>query len=290
MIGAALVLALAGTGEPAGYTAGIEAWRSQREARLRAEDGWLAVAGLFWLDEGAAPATIGSAPDSELVLPDGPKRLGAAAARAGRIELQLAAGSAAQLDGKAAEGTVLLPPSDGKSGLLRVGRLTLFTIARSGKLGLRLRDPEAATRRDFAGLDWYPVNEVWRITARFEPYPEPREIKIPNVLGQRVPLPCPGEVVFTVAGRELRLLPVIEEPGADELFFVFRDATSGQGTYGSGRFLYAPLPVDGKVVLDFNKAYSPPCAFTPYATCPLPPDANKLPIAVGAGERFAGHH
>jgi len=123
------------------------------------------------------------------------------------------------------------------------------------------------------------------VSARFVRWPAPRTIPIPNVLGQVNDLPSPGYVEFTVGGRPLRLEPVLEEPGAEELFFIFRDRTAGKETYPAGRFLYAPMPRDGAVVLDFNKAYSPPCAFTAYATCPLPPPQNRLAVRIEAGEK-----
>jgi uncharacterized protein len=125
------------------------------------------------------------------------------------------------------------------------------------------------------------------VTARF--VPKPRRIPIHNILGQTEPSECPGYAAFRLNGHELRLYPIMEQPGAKELFYIFRDQTSGKETYGGGRFLYSGLPRDGHVVLDFNKAYNPPCAFTPYATCPLPPPENRLAMGIEAGERKYGH-
>ena len=141
--------------------------------------------------------------------------------------------------------------------------------------------------REFHGLEYFPADEAYRITARF--VSEPRKIPILNVLGQTDPEECPGYAAFRLHGRDVRLYPVLEEPDAKELFFIFHDLTSGKETYGAGRFLYSALPRDGKVVLDFNKAYNPPCAFTPYATCPLPPKENRLGVRVEAGEKKYGH-
>ena len=170
--------------------------------------------------------------------------------------------------------------------MVAVGRLSLFAIHRGPKLGIRMRDPASQFRRDFHGLDYFPVSEEYRVTARF--VAEPRRIPIANVLGQTTPMESPGYVVFRLHGQQLRLYPVFEAP-ATSLFFVFRDQTSGKETYGAGRFLDAGLPRDGQVVLDFNKAYNPPCAFTPYATCPLPPQENRLAVAIAAGEKTYGH-
>ena len=160
-------------------------------------------------------------------------------------------------------------------------------IQRSGKYGIRLKDPASDYRRDFHGIDYYPANEAFRVTAKF--VAEPVKIPILNILGQTEPMESPGYAVFRLNGQELRLRPVLEEPDAKELFYIFRDQTSGKETYGAGRFLYSGMPKDGQVVLDFNKAYNPPCAFTPYATCPLPPAENRLPIRLEAGEKNYGH-
>jgi uncharacterized protein (DUF1684 family) len=144
--------------------------------------------------------------------------------------------------------------------------------------------------KEFTGLRWFPVQEDYRVEGRFVPYTSAKTIAVPNILGQVEEMPSPGYVAFTIGGREVRLDPVLEEPGASELFFIFRDQTTGKETYPAGRFLYAAMPKDGRVTLDFNKAYSPPCAFTPFATCPLPPKQNRLPVRIEAGEMHSGHH
>jgi uncharacterized protein (DUF1684 family) len=171
--------------------------------------------------------------------------------------------------------------------VVKVGRLSLYVIKRGDKFGIRLKDPESEYRRDFHGLEYFPANEAYRVTARW--VQAPKQIPILNVLGQTEPSECPGYAEFQWNGRQLRLYPILEEPGAKQLFFIFRDETAGKETYGAGRFLYSDLPKDGKVVLDFNRAYNPPCSFTPYATCPLPPPENRLPIRVEAGEKKYGH-
>jgi uncharacterized protein (DUF1684 family) len=179
---------------------------------------------------------------------------------------------------------------DGKPDVLTVGSLSLYLIERGGRLAFRVKDSESAGRRSFRGLDWYPVSEAYRIRGRFVPYDPPRKIPIANVLGTVEPMESPGYVAFTVSGREVKLDAVLEEPDAKELFLIFKDATAGKDTYPAGRFLYAEMPKDGEVVLDFNKAYSPPCAFTSFATCPLPPRQNRLAVRIEAGEKKpAGH-
>ena len=272
------------------YRAGIEKWRQQREARLKAEDGWLAVAGLFWLEEGAN--RFGSGPDNAIVLPAGaaPAVAGTFELRQGKVGVRVEPGVTVTVAGQPVTAMALRSDDPGPPDVLRLGRLTLHVIARSGKYGIRMKDPESETRLTFAGLQWFPIRDDLRLEARFVSWPSPRTIAIPNVLGQVNDLPSPGYAEFTLAGRTLRLEPVIEEPGAEELFFIFRDQTAGKETYPAGRFLYAPMPRDGRVVLDFNKAYSPPCAFTAFATCPLPPPQNRLPVRIEAGEKNPHAH
>ena len=267
------LVALAGTAVFAAtaFQSELADWRKSREAALRSDGGWLTVTGLFWLRDG--PNRFGKDASNEIVLPDGPARAGAFTLRNGKVTAAMG-GSTRQLR----------PDSDD---VLKVGRLSLFAIQRGGRYGIRLKDPESQYLREFHGLEYFPADEAFRITARF--VSEPRKISIVNVLGQTEQGDCPGYAAFRLHGQDVRLYPVLEEPDAKELFFIFRDQPSGKETYGAGRFLYSDLPRDGKVVLDFNKAYNPPCAFTPYATCPLPPKENRLPVRVEAGEKTYRH-
>jgi uncharacterized protein len=288
-----LALASALVADPAAdpaYRAGIEKWRQQREARLKAEDGWLAVAGLFWLQEGEN--RFGSGPDNAIVLPAGaaPALAGTFELRQGRVRVRVEPGVTLTAAGQPVTAMALRSDDPGPPDVLRLGRLTLQVIVRGGTYGIRMKDPESETRRTFAGLQWFPIRDDLRFEARFVPWAAPRTIAIPNILGQVNDLPSPGYAEFTLAGRKLRLEPVIEEPGAEELFFIFSDQTAGKQTYPAGRFLYAAMPKDGRVVLDFNKAYSPPCAFTAFATCPLPPPQNRLPVRIEAGEKNPHGH
>jgi hypothetical protein len=170
---------------------------------------------------------------------------------------------------------------------VEIAGVELTIIRRGEKTGVRLRDPYAATRRDFPGLKWFPVDESWRVKAKWTAYSEPKTIAITNVLGMTDQEPSPGYAEFTLHGQKLRLEPVLED---NELFFIFKDQTSGKSTYGAGRFLYADLAKNGEVILDFNKAENPPCAFTAFATCPLPPRQNALATPIEAGELNFGHH
>ncbi len=282
-------LLAAGVGSASdGYGREIETWRSERQARLQSDGGWLTVAGLFWLKPGANG--FGADPAGDIVLPahSSPAHAGTFHLDGRRVTVEARPGVALTLAGKPVTRMDLRSDAAGEPDVLALGALTLQVIARGDRLGIRLKDMRSPARAQFTGLRWYPVRADMRIRARFVAHPTPVSIAVPTVLGQAEHMPSPGSVLFEIGGKSLRLDPVLE-PGEKQLFFIFRDATSGLSTYGAGRFLYADPPKDGYVVLDFNKAYSPPCAFTPYATCPLPPPQNRLPIAIEAGELSAGH-
>jgi uncharacterized protein len=268
---------------PADYVRSVEAWRTQREADLKREDGWLTLVGLHWLQEG--DNRVGSAADAEVALPaeSAPAAVGIIGFHNGVARFAPSQGVKVRINGKPAV-VQALRPQPGDYDVVTCGSVTLFVIRRGDRFGVRVRDTNSARRREFAGLHWYPVRDQYRVKARFIAHPTPTSIMIANVLGAIEPWPTPGTVVFTLGGREFTLHPVLDGPEAKELFFVFRDGTTGSGTYPGGRFLYADMPVNGEVILDFNKAHSPPCAFTPFATCPLPPKENALPIRVEAGE------
>jgi uncharacterized protein (DUF1684 family) len=263
---------------PAGYDREIAQWRAQQETELKADDGWLTVAGLIWLKEG--DNRIGANPASEVPLPRGsaPERAGSISMRAGRATFHPAPGIPLMLNGKPARETTLKPDTD----VFTINRLKFYLIQRGDRLGVRLKDNNSVARREFSGMKWYPVDPSWNIAAKFVPWDKPRTVSYDSVVGEKEVFESPGYVTFQKAGRAYRLEPVIDE---GELFFVIRDQTSGKTTYGASRFLYADLAKNGMVVLDFNKAVNPPCAYTPYATCPLPPPQNRLPVAVTAGEK-----
>ncbi|HEY1905673.1 MAG TPA: DUF1684 domain-containing protein, partial [Myxococcaceae bacterium] len=175
-----------------------------------------------------------------------------------------------------------------KPDIVQVGRLRFQLIDRGQRIGVRIKDPEARARKEFNGIPTFEPSAKWRVTARWEPANPPTEIAVPNVLGEIERSPSPGTAVFTVDGKEYRLTPVLEE-GTPDLFFIFADETNRTETYGAGRFLYAQPAKDGTVILDFNRAYNPPCAFSAFATCPLPPKQNRLALRVDAGEKRLPH-
>jgi hypothetical protein len=272
------------------YRAEVEKWRADRIARLTADDGWLTVVGLSWLKEGNN--AVGASPSNEIVFPAGksPLELGRIRVTRGKAHLDVAPGVEVTHDGKKVRSLDLASDETGQPTAVRHGTLSFFLIRRGEKLGVRVKDSANPARKSFRGIDRYPVSTAWRVAARFEPYPPGRTIPIPNVLGNVTREPSPGAVVFRIGSREYRL-DAVEEQGEEDLFLIFGDRTNSATTYGAGRFLYAPRPgKDGSTVVDFNKAYNPPCAFTPFATCPLPPPQNRLSVAVEAGEKRYGEH
>ncbi len=268
---------------PADYAKQIEAWRAQRVERLKAPNGWLSLVGLHWLKDGKN--TVGSGKDNDVVLAKGPARVGTVTVKDGKATIELDAKSGATIDGKKEKSAELVDDSHEKPTTVAFGTANFYLIDRGGKKGLRVKDSEAETRKHFVGIDSYPIDPSWRVEAKWEAYAPAHALEIPTVLGTVDKMPVPGKAVFERDGKKYELLPVLEEPDAKELFFIFADRTSGKDTYGAGRFVYAEMPKDGKVVIDFNKAYNPPCAFTPHATCPLAPPENRLDLTVAAGEK-----
>lgn len=298
----ALIMTIAGGCHPpatahcsscASYEAEIEAWRAQRIAALRADQGWLALAGLFWIAEGEH--SLGAGPGVDIEFPAGaPALIGRLRRTGDGIALTVAPGVDARIEGAPITEVVLRSDADPRHqpDRVQVGeRFTFLIVARGERLGLRLYDTEAPGRQEFAGIAAFPVAPQWRIQARFEAHDRPRTIDHPTVLGTVQPAEVPGVAVFSIAGQEHRLTPIRESgPDGEQLLFVFRDLTSGSETYAGGRFLLAAPAQDGVVELDFNRAHNPPCAFTPYATCPVPLPENRLPIRIEAGEQLPADH
>ncbi len=272
------------------YLKDIEAWHAQRSERLKAPGGWLSLVGLDWLKQGAN--RVGSAKDNDIVLAGAPAHLGTVTWSGDAVTFALADGVDATIDGGSARSATLLDDSNEKPTTIAFGTTSFYLIDRSGQKALRVKDTAAATRTGFLGLEHFPIDASWRIEAEWVAFDPPRTLEIPNITGQVEHMKVPGKAVFERDGKRFELLPVVESDQAKQLFFILADRTSSKQTYGAGRFLYSDFAKDGKVVLDFNKAYNPPCAFTPYATCPLAPPENRLAIAVEAGElkyRGAAH-
>ena len=263
----------------------IEAYRAERLERLQAADGWLSLVALHWLEPGEV--RFGSDAGLELVLPEGalPPRAGRLRLDGGEVTVQPLDRTAMSLGGAAVspEGQVWRPVEAGGQSL-RVGRLELTLIDRSGRLALRVKDPESPARRDFSGLQYFPIDRRWHLAARFQPYEEPRTLKIPTVQGSLSDIVAPGTLELTLDHQDFSLQAFAESADADEFFVIFKDQTNGESSYGAGRYVYAQRDGD-HIRVDFNRAYNPPCAFSDFATCPLAPRQNWMQARIEAGER-----
>jgi uncharacterized protein (DUF1684 family) len=285
-----LYLSIVSLAQP-GYVADVTKWRADHEKQLRGEDDWLAVAGLFWLKNGVNTVGYGGHYDVELSSSFPKGKFGEITLSQDGAVLALAPGVKAlagdvpvsRMTGAQIVPPVELKPDDpGPATKIKVGSQTFYLIKRGEKVGIRLKDSKSPARLNFKGEKWYPIDARYKVTATIDAYPDAKPVKVPNVLGGDYDYKSPGLLHFTLGGKDYALMPVIED---DHLFIIFRDLTSKSTTYGAGRFLYAPMPKDAKVELDFNKAENPPCAFTEFATCPLPPHQNRLDVAIPAGEK-----
>jgi uncharacterized protein (DUF1684 family) len=251
----------------------VVSWKEKRRTNLLKEDGWLTLVGLTWLNPG----------DNEVKLPAHPPVVAHFSLQNGKVTLTAPVQGAPQV---LRDDTDPAGPQN-----VRMGTFRFNVIKRNDRYALRMKDSEAEARSHFKGLEYFPFDPKWRIEGHFEPYNPPHKIAITNVLGMTSDEIAPGAITFDVAGKPVRIEPILEQ-GETDYFIIFKDGTSGKETYGAARYLYATPPgPDGRIVVDFNKAYNPPCAFTPYATCPLPPPGNRLPFRIEAGEKkYAGGH
>ena len=268
-------------------------WRADLAKELQQPNGWLTLIGLEWLKPG--DNTFGSAPGNNLVV-NAPTAAYLGVVQLNNKSLQLLPPHGGYprgllVDGKVPENPQTLGSDDSAHpSKITAGTVTITVIHRGERYGLRIKDSKAPARTQFHGLRWYPPDETYRVQAKWIPYNPPHQVAIPTILGTEVKSDVPGAAEFTLDGKMLRLEPILESPDEKELFFILRDTTSTTETYGAGRFLYTPLPdhglaEPGELILDFNRAQNPPCAYTPYATCPLPPPQNRLPIAIPAGQQ-----
>lgn len=271
-------------GDPA-YINSINQWHIKRMEGFKKLNSWLNLAGLYWLEKG--DNKFGSASDNQIVFPhDMPEYMGIITVNDSSIRLKVNAGVAILSDSINLQETILKDDLSGSPTIMQWKDFKWFIIKRGDKYGIRLRDLGSDAVRDFKGVDRYPVDSSWRITAVFKAYDGIKIITIPNIIGSTEEDTVKGELQFSIDGKEYKLVPVSE---GEDFFIIFADETNGDETYGAGRFLYAEKPdASGKVIIDFNKAYNPPCAFTKYATCPLPPKENYLHLKVAAGEKKYG--
>jgi len=264
------------------YVASVEKWRAAYQADLTSDNGWLSVSGLFWLHDGAN--TFGSNPLDDIVLPAPvPPEAGTFEFHNGKTTVRLKPGVSATMHGASVTTAEMRPDSDDR---LMMGDLTMYVHASGDRYAIRLKDKNSKLRKDFTGLKWFPVDPAYRVVGRWVPYDKPKTEMIANVMGDAGPEQFYGYVEFTLKGQKLHLEP---EQDGSEFEFVFRDLTSGHETYGAARFLDTVLGKDGSVVMDFNEAYNPPCAYNPYTTCPLPTPGNRLAVRIEAGEKSYHH-
>ena len=272
-----------------GYRQSVEQWRKAYQAELTSDTGWLTVSGLFWLHEGQNK--FGSDASNDIVLPaPAPARAGSFEFHSGKTIAHINPGVAVTLNGKPVQTAELRP--DSREDRLVLGDLTLYVHASGTRLGIRMKDKNSKLRREFTSLKWFPVDESYRVTARFAPYSPAKQLDSQNVLGDPIKMDIVGYLDFFLQGQKFRL--DVEAGNGGGFFIVFRDLTAGKETYPASRFVDTEEPKDGSggktVDLDFNKAYNPPCAYNPYTTCPLPLPGNRLKIAIPAGEKIYKEH
>jgi len=271
------------------YHQEIEEWHKKRVTNLKSETGWLTVSGLFWLDEGIN--TVGSSKENKIKFPKNTaaEKLGNFTLNSGTVTINVEPGELVTSGTTNISAAIIFSDSIEEQEIILTHRdLRFFIIKRGTKIGLRLRDLKSPARINFTQIERFPIDTMYQVKARFEAAKANKTIPIHDVIGQTTETAFAGTLYFEVKGKKLQLDATLE---GDNLFIVFADETSGNSTYGGGRFLYAKVPTSGnQVTLDFNKAYNPPCAFTDFATCPLPPDQNKMPIEILAGEKKYGRH
>ena len=292
-VGGAVILALgmgaAAAQKPAafddGYRRQYDKWKADLEQERR--ENWLMLAGLFWLKPGEN--RFGSASDNTLVFPaNAPGHAGALTLAGRDVNVKFAPGVGAMVGGVASADGKLEPDISGHPTVVEMGRLRFEVIQRGERIGVRLWDLDRAEAKSYRGATFFPLNPAYRVIATWVPYDKPKTVRVPNVLGDVSETQALGEVRSTVDGKQISLVAVSGQPDKG-FFLIFSDPTRKSETYPAGRFLETGPVKDGKVVLDFNYAYNPPCALTPYATCPLPPEQNKLPVGVPAGEKYDRH-
>ena len=278
-------LSAAAQAPDAAYLQSFEKWKAELIDDLK--QNWLVLAGLFWLKPGAN--TFGSASDNAIILPSGPEHAGAFQLQGNDVAVEFQPGTQAKIGGQSQGKAKLDADATGHPTVIELGSLRMHVIKRGERIGIRVKDLNSAAVRNYAGPIFFPLDMSYRVTSTFVPSDGKKTVDVPNVLGDVTPTPITGEVHFKLNGLDLTLMALGGEP-AKGLTFVVSDLTSKTDTYPGGRFLDSDPVVDGKVIIDFNRAYNPPCAVTPYATCPLAPKENRLAVAIPAGEKYDRKH
>jgi len=268
------------------YVKSILKWRQEVDANLRRENGWLSLAGLFWLRKGEN--VIGSDPNCDILLPArAPKRLGTFEFDGNHVKLNVEADMSVEVNGVSTRSALLDADEEDVPSFITFNNMRMVVVRRSKGIGIRLWDNTREERHTFPPRQWYPVNEGLRVPATYTRYEIPRVVKMPDILGAILDENMEGYVTFELNGKSYEL--IVSELSDHRLFVQFMDETNGNPTYPSGRYHYTDAHENGKVFIDFNKAYSPPCAFTDYATCSFPPQENHLHVRIEAGEKFPEH-
>lgn len=267
------------------YRQTIETWRAERDESIRKENGWIALAGLFWLKLGKN--RIGSDPVNEVQLPERiPAHLGSIDYNGRSVVLQVTDGNKVMVNGKLVDFSVLQPDITDNPSFITLDNIRLVVIQRGNRLGIRMWDNLREERRSFPARSWFDVDENFRVPARYTAYLKPKMAFFPDITGEKSEFPVDGYISFDFNGASHKL-DVSKEDG--DYFIRFWDPTSGTETYTTGRYMLAEVGREGKAILDFNKAYNPPCAFTNFATCVFAPEQNRLDFKVTAGERYEKH-
>jgi hypothetical protein len=270
------------------YLQSFDKWKSELVDDLK--QNWLVLAGLFWLKPGAN--TFGSSSDNAIMLPSGPAHAGVFRLQGDAVSVELQKDANAKIGRQAILSAKLQADITGKPTVIEMGSLRMYVIQRGSRVGIRLKDLNSEAARNYAGPIFFPLDLTYRVTGTFVASDGKKTVDVPNVLGDVTSTPIAGEVHFKLNGHDLTLTALSGDQ-AKGLSFVIGDLTGKTETYPGGRFLDTDPVVDGRVVVDFNRAYNPPCAVTPYATCPLAPKENRLPVAISAGEKYDrmhGHH
>jgi len=269
-------------GQSENHRQAIEAWRASRHARLASDSGWLTLVGLEWLKDGEN--RVGSAADNDIRLSGGPGYWGSVVLQADQLSFVSPGNESVTVNGELLSKADLVYDTQGDPTIVASETLSFHVIYRES-FAVRIKDSQAPALLNFKGVENYDIDESWRINGRFVRAEEGTTIEIVNVLGQVSGSPVFGTFEFDMNGKTHSLLGIGTE-SSTSLWFIFADRTSGHGTYGAGRFLYSDsMPENGCLIVDFNKAYNPPCAFNPYSTCPLPPQQNRMDLLVTAGEK-----
>jgi uncharacterized protein (DUF1684 family) len=268
--------------DEAAYVESIEAWQQQRLERLKNKNGWLSLAGLFWLEEGEN--SFGSDPENVIVFPEKADAFsGTLVLDSGSISLSVSEGVEITVKDSLVTEMELFDDQSGNTTRLQQGDLAWYIVKRGERYGIRLRDHKHPRIDELDHIPSYPIQIDYVVEATLEAFDSPKTMTVATPLeGFTESYECPGTLNFKINGKKLTLHPFTSGSG---YFLVIADETSGLDTYGAGRFMYATPDSTGRIILDFNKAYNPPCAFSPFATCPMPPRENFLPAAIEAGEK-----